>query len=309
MVPAFWTGRFMAIAGPSRYHRDVPGGFDWARFEKALYSELRRALAATGKAHRKERFYAVALYGVYRELDGLVSLPVLAAAPEADAPPQDGAGVHGARFSPPDWPLSEIPLARAPALRLERALTAEATRGSQAQWRQTEARYFGVLLRLTRRLRDDAPSLLKVTDDFVCFWHDEEGGVDLASKTIARPLVAKLFARQVEDAKQRRAVARKPAPDRAAYLVTRFDVHEGVTSEQAQTELLKLGKAAVGALVGALADPKTGWTAARVLGQIGVATPAVIAALRTTEAATGMYGWLISAHSGGNYEGLAWKCG
>ncbi|MBL8918780.1 MAG: HEAT repeat domain-containing protein [Myxococcaceae bacterium] len=62
--------------------------------------------------------------------------------------------------------------------------------------------------------------------------------------------------------------------------MTRFGVFEGVTSEVAQKELLAMGKPAVPALLGALRDKTHGWTAARVLGQLGLSTPEVIAALR-----------------------------
>ena len=39
------------------------------------------------------------------------------------------------------------------------------------------------LVRLARRLRKVAPELLPVTDDFVCFVHDEEGGSELAARS------------------------------------------------------------------------------------------------------------------------------
>jgi len=67
---------------------------------------------------------------------------------------------------------------------------------------------------------------------------------------------------------------------RATFLVSRFGKFEDVTTEMAQRELLELGEPAIPALLAALADPKNGWTAAKVLGQIGVAAPEVIAALR-----------------------------
>jgi len=258
----------------------MAGAFDWKSFEGELYEELRHALASAGRKHRAERFHAVALHGVDRELDGLLSLPLLGAALEAGAPPPDDQGFWGARYNPADWQLPEIDLRKRPALRLERALTAEATRGSQIHWRKVEARYFKVLVRLTRRLRDEAPSLLTTSGNFVVFWHDEEGGPDLAARTIPRALYERLFARQVDDARKRRAAAEMPAGERSAFLVTRFGVYEGVTSEDAQRELLALGEAALPALTGTLTDPKHAWTAAKVIGQIGIATPEIIEALR-----------------------------
>lgn len=136
---------------------------------------------------------------------------------------------------------------------MERALTVEATRGGQAHWRRVESRYRSLLVRVARRLRDGAPTLLHVTHDFVCFVRDEEGGPELAAKPCA--LFERLFARQAEQARERRAVAERPPSDRAAFLVTRFGSYEGVTTEDAQRELLALGADAVDALTGALSDP------------------------------------------------------
>lgn len=254
--------------------------FDWSAFEAELCEELRRALRTVGREHRAERFYAVALYGVDRALDGLLSLPLLAAATERAGAPPDDHGFWGARYDPADWPLTEIPLRERHALRLERALTAEATGGSQSRWRRVEARYERVLVRVARRLRDEAPALLAVSDDFILFVHDEAGGADLARKTIPRARFERLFPRQVADERERRALAAEPTRERALHLVSRFGCHEGVTHEVAQRQLLAMGADAVSALTAALSDPKHGWTAAKVLGQIGLVTPEVVDALR-----------------------------
>lgn len=254
--------------------------FSWDDFETELLAEIRFALTGLRESHPAERFFAVALYGVYRELDGLLSLPMLAAASLADRALPDAGGFWSARFNPPDWKLAEIELRQEPAERLESALTAEAKRGSQEHWRKVESRYLELLLRLACRLRDDAPALLSVTDDFIAYWHDEQGGPNLAAKSIPAPLFEKLFARQVEETRERQAVAKMPVAERAVFLVSRFGCFEGVNSEYAQQALLALGPDAVPALIAGLSHPKNGWTAAKVLGQIGMATPEITLALR-----------------------------
>lgn len=254
--------------------------FSWDDFEADLFAELRLALTGLRESHPDERFYAVALYGVYRELDGLLSLPALAAATEADRALSGVEGFWSARYNPPDWQLAEIELRQEAAERLESALTAEAKRGSQEHWRKVEARYLELLLRLACRLRDEVPALLSVTDDFIAYWHDEHGGPDLAAKSIPAPLFEKLFARQAEETRQRQVVAKMPVAERAVYLVSRFGCSEGVNWEYAQRALLAMGPDAVPALIAGLSHPKNGWTAAKVLGQIGMATPKIIEALR-----------------------------
>ncbi len=254
--------------------------FDWERFEIELFDELRATLKRFAKQHDREHFYAVALFGVYRELDGRLSLPSLGASSTEEGPePETPTSFWSARFNPADWP-HELELNRKTALRLEKQLTAEATSGTVAHWRAVERKYFDVLTRTARALRADVLQVLTCTDDFVCFWHDEEGGPELARKTIAKALANRLFARESAQKRENQKVAKQPPNERAAFLVTRFGQFEGVTTEKAQRELLAMGGAAIDVLVKALSDKKEGLTAARVLGQIGIATPRVIAALR-----------------------------
>jgi len=254
--------------------------FDWKGFEAALFDELRRALERFAKGHRRVEVSSVALYGVYRELDGALSLPALGVNTASDGPPPDDPpSFWGARFNPPDWP-HQLELCHRPAVQLERRLTAEATRDTVRHWRAVERRYFSALLRVTRALRAVALERLTCSADFVCFWHDEEGGPALAKKTIAPATWRRLFAREAAQQRERTELAKQPVDARAAFLVTRFGVFEGVSSEVAQKELLAMGKRALPALIGALKEGKNGWTAAKVLGQIGLATPEVISALR-----------------------------
>lgn len=254
--------------------------FDWKVFERELLEELCAALRRFAKQHRTEHFSAVALFGVYRELDGALSLPALGAhTTEPGAEPQAPTSFWSDWFNPHDWPY-EFALNRRNSLRLERRLTAEATSATVGHWRAVERKYFDVLTRIARALRAHALELLSCTDDFVCFWHDEEGGPELARKTIDRALANRLFARDsVQKRRNQKRVGQRPR-QRAAFLVSRFGQFEGVTSEEAQRELLAMGAAAIDALVGALTDDEHGWLAAKVLGQIGIVTPRVVTALR-----------------------------
>ena len=257
-----------------------PVRFDFRAFEDRLFDECRRALAQLGSAQRSERFFAVALYGVYRELDGILSLPLLAAGTESSAAPPDKNGFHGERWNPHDWKFTEIALREQQALELERALIAEATRGTQQHWQKVEARHMAGLVRLARRLRKVSRDLLSVTEDFVWFVHDEEGGAELAARTIAPSLFAKLFAPQVAEQSEKQRVLTMPEQERAAFLVTRFGRFDGVDTEAAQAELLKIGEPALDALLSVLGHPKNGWTAAMLLGKIGISRPDLIDALR-----------------------------
>jgi hypothetical protein len=254
--------------------------FNWTAFEDALDEELERALRRLGRSYRSEVFYAVALYQVYREEDGLLSLPMLGAN-VVDGSPPTGGSFWDERFNPHGWAHAEVPLRHKQALALERKLTAEACRSTRKHWRRTEARHSRLLVRLARRLRDVSPKLISVSGDFVCFVHDEEGGPALARKTIPKARFESLFPKTVGGKRERRALAKQVPEERAAFLVTRFGCYgEGVNSEVAANELVALGPAAIPALLGALKDEDDGWLAAKILGDIGHATPQVLRALR-----------------------------
>lgn len=259
----------------------MTGKLDWSKFEDALFEEFRRALEKLGKHHRGEVFYAVALYHVYRELDGPLSLPLIGANTEGAAVADASGDFWAERWNPHSWEHCELALRIKPALRLEKALTSEACAGTRRHWSKAEERYFKVLVRLARRLRDVAPDLLTVTEDFITFMHDDEGGPALARRTIPKRRFEALFAATVKSDRERRAVTGHAPADQAAFLVTRFDCHgDGVTSEDAQRQLLVLGEEAVPALLSVVDNERTGWLAAKLLGTIGCATTKVIAALR-----------------------------
>ena len=71
-----------------------------------------------------------------------------------------------------------------------------------------------------------------------------------------------------------------PAARRVRFYISRLGIFEGIDTEEAQEKLIELGQAAVGPLVELLPDPHQGWTAAKLLGHIGVASPPVLEALR-----------------------------
>ena len=256
--------------------------FDWTAFEADLHDELAHGLTNVGRARPEARFYAVALHGMHRELDGLLSLPHLAAAIDVGAPASEG--FWSAYWSPGDWDLSEIELRPAPALRLERALTREANRDTQAHWRDVEARYLELLVRVAIRLRDRAPSLLSTTDDFVVFINDEELGPDFAARTMPPALVARFFAPDVARARERDRVVALPVAERVSFLVTRLVRYDGrpdaVSTQAAQDELVAIGEPALDALLPVVGHAKHGWSAAMIIGKIGVSRPDLLAALR-----------------------------
>lgn len=56
----------------------MEAGFDWAGFEDALVDGAVNAVRSTVVLYPSERIYAAALDRVYRETDGVITLPHLA---------------------------------------------------------------------------------------------------------------------------------------------------------------------------------------------------------------------------------------
>ncbi|HEY4058626.1 MAG TPA: DUF4303 domain-containing protein [Kofleriaceae bacterium] len=168
---------------------------DLAAFEARLEHALREGLAAFAVQHTDETFYAVAIYSVYRELDAVLGLPALAASSNELGPAlEEPSSFWSARFTPADWPYNEIEVPDRDALEAE--LTTYATRGDESEWRETEGLYFAMLERIARRLQADARRLLRTSDDFICYWHDEEFGVALARSMIAPAVAQRVFGRE-----------------------------------------------------------------------------------------------------------------
>jgi len=254
--------------------------FDFDHLEDTLVKLCRDGVGRVARAQPDVVFYAVALWGVHRARDGRLSLPTLAANTTAAGAPPDEQGFWGPRWNPGDWRFSAVPVDQDRSHELGDALTAEATRGRPAHWDHTLALYRARLVSVARRLSETLPDEIPVMDDFVVFWHDAEGGPELAERTIPADRFARLFRPQVEKRQEEARVAALPPQERAAVLVGRFGQYTGVTSEDAQRDLLAMGATAVPALSAALAHPKHGWLAAKLLGQLGGASPEAIAALR-----------------------------
>lgn len=256
----------------------IPLDFD--HLEETLVSLYRAGMSRLARAQPETVFYAVALWGVHRERDGHLSLPTLGTNPVAAGAPSDDQGFWGPRWNPGDWAFSVVPVDQDTAASLSLALAAEATRGSLAHWDHTLALYRARLVSVAQRLADTLPEEIPVIDDFVVFWHDTEGGPELAEQTIPADRFARLFRPQVEKRQAAARVAALPPQERAAVLVGRFGQYTGITSEDAQRGLLELGPTAEPALCATLTHPKHGWIAAKLLGQLGAASPEAIAALR-----------------------------
>ncbi|MFI5490506.1 DUF4303 domain-containing protein [Micromonospora echinaurantiaca] len=218
-----------------------------------------------------ERFYAAVLDGIYRETDGRITLPTFgmnSVEALARVAVEEQADLW---WSAADWDYYDDEwLAADVAEAWERALTAEACRGSSRQWERTFRRYLAMLVRVCRRARATLHTGGVTDPDFVVLLLDTEYQETLVRRVLARGEVRRYFPEFEERAAEVARVDALPEAERVAYYASRMGEFAGpVSGEEAESALRELGPAAFSALLPMLAFPDQAWRAARLLADIG----------------------------------------
>ncbi|MEW9527412.1 DUF4303 domain-containing protein [Microbispora sp. NPDC049125] len=255
--------------------------FDWVGFERALTDALVQAVRSTAADHPDERFYAAVLDRIYREADGRITLPNLgmnSVEALASFPVEEQADL---RWSAADWDhYGDGWLPEDLTREWERALTAEACRGTTRQWASTFRRYLTMLVRVCRRARTSLRTSGVTDRDFVVLLLDDEHYETLVKRVLTRSEVTRHFPELDERAVELTRVAALPEAERVAYYVSRLEAFSGpVNSEEAESALRALGPAAFPALIPMLAVEDRAWKAAKLLADIGRPDDDVVRAL------------------------------
>ncbi|MBV7457623.1 DUF4303 domain-containing protein [Acidovorax sp. sif1233] len=277
--------------------------FSWDAFEQAFLDAALAVASAVLARHPEHRFYAVALAGMGRELDGPLFLPAIAlnseqAYAQAKGGGDDGGGgtLYSLRWNPADWRWPDLP-ADSPALaRMQQELQAHACRGDVAHWRATEQQCLEALVRACQRLRTAlraSPWSDRLTPDFAVLLHeDSDEGVQWARRCLGDDAFAALLPGHAAAIAEALRVEALPPDQQLRYhlacLRNEAAPELGLGRQQAvdhatqDTEhaLRRLGPVAVPALLALLERADTQSIAARLLGDIGSASPEVLDALR-----------------------------
>ena len=267
--------------------------FDWDALTRLFISGVEREVAKLAARRPAQTFYALAVMDGYSEEEGPIYPPLVAMNSVEAArnmhPDADEHDFWGARWNPGDWQWPDIAVAARELTARYRTITKLAGSGSIALWRRVcagqDRAIAAAIAELARRGRRGAGGFAKLrrTDDFVVYRQDpSDDGPEIARKTIPRATFQRLFPSVGVHRRQRAAVAKRPASDRAQYLISRLGVFEPpVDSEQATEELVAMGGPAVPALIETLDHSEDGRMAAMVLGRIGMpAAESAIPALR-----------------------------
>lgn len=218
--------------------------FDWDRFEAALLDSL-LAAANEGGPYR-----AVALSHVYSETDGIISAPWLGLNTDGEA-----------MDSPADWEFFTIDWAPEGWFP---ELVEQACSGSVEHWEATYARYQEMIADICR----DAGARLGIP---VFYLDGSEREEELLSRSLTEAQLDVLFP-YVRASRERRAqVEAMPVAQQVAYHVDHQD----------DEALRALDSEAIPALLALLHDRERdrAWWAAKLLADIGIPDPEVIAAL------------------------------
>lgn len=274
---------------------------DWQAFEQAVLDDALALVRPVLQAHTlRGDVYAVALAGIYREHDGPIYLPAVAMNSEqalaeaGDASEGDGT-LYTLRWNPADWCWPDLSSGSATMAAAQAALADEAQRGDVAQWEATDRRCIDVLVNVCHRLCDAlraSPVADRLTPGFAVLLHeDSDEGIAMALRCLGEEAFARLLPGHAADLTEARRVAALPDAERLRYHLACL-AHQpapelGLTREQAQRHgeeaqraLRAFGPVAIPALLPLLARTETQCEAARLLGEIGTATPEVLAALR-----------------------------
>lgn len=258
----------------------------WSDLEQLIIDTTVDLVQEHVRGHRDETLYVVGLHEVFRELDGVITLPIVGVnsveALATDHPDDEALGFWAAKWDPQRWRWPDISRLDARLVVAERQLLRLATRGSSDRWLKTEARFWTTMARATRRIHGELAGTSGVSADLVVLLHDRNGGPKLARRGMGERAFQEHFPEHGVRKRERRRVAALPVDDQVDYLIGRLGQHDrnGLDSAESADRLRTIGAPAIDPLLALLPDVELGWQAAMLLGQIGIPADGVVTALR-----------------------------
>jgi hypothetical protein len=257
----------------------VDVAFDWDAFETELTLAAADAVRALVAAAAPERPYAVAFSEFYAELTGVIYLPGLALATEESVTEPD------CRFSPPDWKYQDYEWGESDAQWGDR-LSAAVSGLRRARWEQEWDRFAQAMLHIAARMRTQLVTDGTLPPDVVVYLDDEDA--DLLVRSLTADELNRHFPEYAAAAQAERDVLVMPTEQRVTALAAaagltprrgRDELGHLLGRERALSLLLEAGADAVPAGIAALGHHETAWTGAKLLADLNIATPEVMAAL------------------------------
>lgn len=246
---------------------------DWQQLEDAYFAAAKREILAVMRANPGHTFYAAALHDSYRELDGQLCLPCVGLNSVEKLGSQPGSVEVSYDYAPANWDWSGIVPETKRLVRLHGDLQGDANRSTQKHWFRTEKRFMSTMVRVAKRLYKGIKGRKQTTAEFVVYFDDEDGDLELIRKCLPKAFFKMHFGHHDEGQQQRESVvATLPHVEKMRAYLDDYETYE--------TEILEPGQATIDALLANLKDNEISWRAARFLGSHGVASVKVIKGLR-----------------------------
>ncbi|WP_158087216.1 DUF4303 domain-containing protein [Mycobacterium aquaticum] len=253
--------------------------FDWHAFETELTVAAADAVRALVASAAPEQPYAVAFSEFYAELTGVIYLPNLAVATEESVTDPD------CRFSPPDWKYQDYEWGETDSGWGER-LSAAVSGLPRARWQEEWDRFAQRMLHIATRVRTELVADGTLPQDVVVYLDDEDA--DLLVRSLTADELDRHFPEYVAAAQAERDVLAMPTEHRVPRLAAaagltphrgRRELGQLLGRERALSLLQESGADAVPVGIAALGHHETAWIGAKLLADLGLATPEVMAAL------------------------------
>ncbi|MCP4324190.1 MAG: DUF4303 domain-containing protein [Alteromonadales bacterium] len=258
--------------------------YNWKLLEELFIDQSYKAVKQLLRSNTDQMLYAVVFYASYREQDGKLHFPMIAANCvkniEINSCTEDEQGYFSIKWNPYDWKWQEIEFLSDELIRLENQLQTEANSKTTAYWNKVEKLFLKSMVRTSKKLYTKLKKDKHVTKDFVVFFHDEDGGAKLAKNCMSLKLFLNHFPEFDEIEQERKRVATYPVKEQVEYYISRLNEHEGIGCEEAESKLIQLGNFSCNGLVEKISEPQIGWKVASILGRIGIVEPQIIATLR-----------------------------
>lgn len=251
-----------------------------AQFELVLQATVESAVSQL-MSRDTGRFYCVAFHEFYAEVDGPVTMPLLAASTEESI-----AGRSDQRWSSADWKWRNIKYLTPELRKLHRAMQKHAVSGDEAVWQSTYARFMDMFIKVARRLTGQFQKHEQTTRDFAGLVFTEDDEIATLQRCLTAARFRKIFPHLASDLDAQSKLATRPSSDK--FQAWREDLY------RYQPEILKLGKPAIPFLCEVLtSNANDDWVAASLLAKIGIADAKAIQILKARAA---------SGHGGARHD-------
>lgn len=157
------------------------GSLNWPQISESLIDTC-STLLTRWLAESSSPLYAAAFFGSYREYHATICLPAFAANSLTNVPTECGTGFYDSeRWTPQDWALCKE-LEAEPLQVLQEAL--DIASANAALWPEIETQFVDCIVHCARILYQRFAHHPNVSANFVVFFDDEEGGIELARASL-----------------------------------------------------------------------------------------------------------------------------